>query len=258
MIDNRTLQQWLMGKGFYRDRLDGDWGANSENAGIAAIVGLGVNARKWPPARIKVGVAQAMLRDLGFTPGIVDGFMGPDTQMAIERWQDIDRTFDRPDILVAHQPDLFPREKDCLEFYGDPGTNQVALIVPFPLRLAWNPDQTIKKFQINAKCAQSAGRAYQRILDHYGHERIKELGLDLWGGCYANRVKRGGTTRSMHAYAAAIDTNPEENQLRWGPDRAAMMKPECAAFLDAWEAEGWISLGRERGYDAMHVQAARL
>jgi hypothetical protein len=37
-----------------------------------------------------------------------------------------------------------------------------------------------------------------------------------------------------------------------------MAQPEYAPFLDLWEAEGFVSLGRARNFDWMHVQAARL
>ena len=39
-----------------------------------------------------------------------------------------------------------------------------------------------------------------RVKDIYG--KIKELRLDLWGGCFNNRRMRGGTQLSMHAYAS--------------------------------------------------------
>ncbi|MCA1748660.1 MAG: M15 family metallopeptidase [Sphingomonadales bacterium] len=69
---------------------------------------------------------------------------------------------------------------------------------------------------------------------------------------------RGGSSWSMHSWGIAIDFDPANNQLRWGRDRARMAKPAYAPFLNAWESEGWISLGRERNFDWMHVQAARL
>jgi hypothetical protein len=69
---------------------------------------------------------------------------------------------------------------------------------------------------------------------------------------------RGGSSLSTHAFACALDINPEQNQLRWGSDKAKMAHSDCKAFLDAFETQGWISLGRERNFDWMHIQAARL
>ena len=69
---------------------------------------------------------------------------------------------------------------------------------------------------------------------------------------------RGGTRLSTHAWGIAIDWDPERNQLKWGRDRAAFADAAYEPWWQAWESEGWVSLGRERNFDWMHVQAARL
>ena len=97
-----------------------------------------------------------------------------------------------------------------------------------------------------------------RVLDHYGPERIRELGLDLFGGCLNVRRMRGGSAWSVHAWGAALDFDPERNQLRWGRARARFARPEYEKWWALWEAEGFLSLGRARDFDWMHVQAARL
>lgn len=132
------------------------------------------------------------------------------------------------------------------------------LALPYPMRIAWDKRKTVSRITIHSKCAESAGRALQRTLDHYGMEKIKELGLDLFGGCFNNRPMRGGSQLSMHAFACAIDFDPERNQLKWGRDRARLAKADCAKFWEFWEAEGWVPLGRARNFDWMHVQAARI
>ena len=85
-----------------------------------------------------------------------------------------------------------------------------------------------------------------------------ETELDIYGGCYAPRKKRGGSTWSTHAWAIALDFDPDRNQLNWGRDKASFARPEYDDWWDCWEAEGWVSLGRERNFDWMHVQAAKL
>jgi len=62
----------------------------------------------------------------------------------------------------------------------------------------------------------------------------------------------------MHAWSIAIDFDPARNKLSWNNTRARLAKPDAVKFWELWEAEGWVSLGRARNYDWMHVQAARL
>ena len=50
--------------------------------------------------------------------------------------------------------------------------------------------------------------------------------------------------------------DPENNRLRWRADKAALARPEYDKFWEIVEAEGWTSLGRAKGYDWMHFQAA--
>jgi hypothetical protein len=69
---------------------------------------------------------------------------------------------------------------------------------------------------------------------------------------------RGGSAWSTHAWGIAIDWNPSSNKLKWGREQATLARPEYDAWWDIWEEEGWLSLGRARNYDWMHVQAARL
>jgi hypothetical protein len=96
-----------------------------------------------------------------------------------------------------------------------------------------------------------------RVLSHYGEEKIKALGLDMFGGCLNVRKIRGGNRYSTHSWGISIDYNPAQNKLRWGKDKAQFAKPEYDMWWKCWEDEGWISLGRLKDYDWMHVQAAR-
>ncbi len=89
-------------------------------------------------------------------------------------------------------------------------------------------------------------------------EGVIAWACDQFGGSLNVRRIRGGKSWSMHSWGIAIDFDPANNQLRWGRDRARFAKPEYEAFWAAWEEEGWVSLGRTRNFDWMHVQAARL
>lgn len=158
----------------------------------------------------------------------------------------------------------WPRQStsEMTKFYGRVGTNQVMLILPFSMKLAWKNKagvmQPITKFSINKKCHDSALRALTKISEIYTAAERAQLGINLFGGCLNVRKMRGGNDWSMHAWGTAIDFDPEHNQLKWGKDRAKLAHPDAIPFWKAWEAEGWVSLGRSRNFDWMHVQAARL
>lgn len=258
MLTGRQLQIALKAAGFYQGKIDGDFGPISQAGADKALRSIGVNTNGWLMSRRRIAWEQWAIKHDGIDVGLVDGFIGPATRHAYEQWQDQQRDIDAPIEAVAHIKRVWPRQKDMQAFYGKPGSGHILLDLPYPMRLAWDKKTIISRITIHGKCAASAGTALSKALDYYGHDRIKSLGLDLFGGSYSNRAMRGGKSLSTHAYAAAIDINPEANQLRWGRDRAAMAHRDCAAFLNAFEEEGWISLGRERNFDWMHLQAARL
>lgn len=152
----------------------------------------------------------------------------------------------------------WPTEKDVPKFFGEVGKNQVTIPLPFPMKLAWDLKTQTKRITLHTKVAESATRAFNAILKEYGPDKIDELGLNVLGGSFNVRKMRGGNRWSMHSWGIAIDFDPSNNQLKWGKDKARFARPEYLPFWAIWESEGWVSLGRQRNYDWMHVQAARL
>ena len=154
----------------------------------------------------------------------------------------------------------FPKEtkdqKEIKDYFGEPGENQVRLKLPYTMKLSWAKDKNINSFYCHEKVADSLFRIFKRTLDVYGLEKVKELGLDIWGGCFNVRKKRGGDNFSLHSYGIAVDLDPENNRLRWRSDRACFAKQEYDRFWEIVESEGWVSLGRSKGFDWMHFQAA--
>lgn len=148
-------------------------------------------------------------------------------------------------------------QKELFEFFGEPGENQKRLVLPYEMKCHWNLEAIIKSFPCHEKVHDSLGRIFQRIYEEYGLEEIKRLRLDIWSGCLNVRPKRGGNTYSLHAWGAAIDFDKPNNELRWGSNRAMLARPEYDQFWKAFEDEEWLSLGRLKNYDWMHVQAAR-
>jgi hypothetical protein len=259
MIDDRTIQGFLARAGHYRDIVDGNYGRNSQDAAKVYLLAKGhPEAAAWPAGRCKVAIQQCIMAEGGIEVGTVDGLVGPQFRHAIEEWQNRSRDQEPDDAAVAHQPSIFPRQREVPTYFGESGSGLGLLQLPYPMVLAWDTKQSVNRVTLHTKVHASASRAFKRILDHYGYDQIKALGLDKFGGSYVKRAMRGGTNLSMHSWGIAMDFDPERNQLRWGRDKARMARPEYGAFLDAWQQEGWISLGRERNFDWMHVQAARL
>lgn len=258
MLDNRTIQRALAAHGTYDGAVDGLYGDASRRAVRRMLIACGHRIEPWIDPRCRVAIAQLIMAEEGIQTGPIDGLDGPQTRMALEQWQNNLRDTEPDAQDIAHQPDRYPRQKDVRAFYGTPGTQQVSLELPFQMRLAWDTQTLVRRFSIHEKVHDSAVRAFSRILDHYGEARLRALGLDLFGGCLNVRRMRGGGSLSMHSWGIAIDFDPAHNALRWGRDRARMARPAYAKFLDIWTEEGWVSLGRERNYDWMHIQAARL
>jgi hypothetical protein len=144
-----------------------------------------------------------------------------------------------------------------VNFYGPVGQNQTTLELPYPMKLAWDKNVIVKKITCHQKIAQSLYKILENVQKIYGND-IQKLNLDLFGGCLNVRRMRGGSAWSTHSWGSAIDLDPDNNQLRWGTDRAAFGRPVYKDFLDAFEAEGWVSLLRARNMDGMHFQACLL
>ncbi|MBB4063700.1 peptidoglycan-binding protein [Gellertiella hungarica] len=160
--------------------------------------------------------------------------------------------------LVAAPANGWPRQSDCLSFFGPVGTSQTSIEIPFDMYLAWDKSTRVRKMAVHEKVAKSAEKALQDVAQTYTLVERAKIGIDIFGGSLNVRRMRGGTAYSMHSWGIAIDFDPERNQLKWGRDKARLAQDDAIPFWTIWEAEGWLSLGRSRNFDWMHVQAARL
>lgn len=191
----------------------------------------------------------------------VDGIPGPDTREALFGVVPSPRSDPGVVPLPPTRPyegGQWPLQRDCRDYYGDVGLFQVRLRLPYPMRLAWDKKVAVTSISVHEKVHDSAGRVFARVADAYDEAARKRLGLDLFGGSLNVRRMRGGSSYSMHSWGIAIDFDPERNQLSWGRDKARLAQPDAERFWSLWEEEGWVSLGRARDFDWMHVQAARL
>ncbi|MFV0437900.1 MAG: M15 family peptidase [Desulfopila sp.] len=265
----RLLQNSLIGEGFAPGEVDGKLGSATYAAVTEALLAhrekLPGDWQEWSGARQSIAYIQVLCANRAIETGPIDGYWGPQTDSAYRSlahlirygqlprpWRD----FDQPPV----NPNTWPvqNQQEMHGFYGETGANQVRLMLPYPHRLAWDLRQSVLSFSCHAKVHDSVLRALTRVVDHYGMERIKELRLDRWGGCLSVRKMRGGSRWSMHSWGVALDYDPDRNRLEWGRGRAAFAQPEYEPWWRCWEEEGWVSLGRSRNFDWMHVQAARL
>ncbi len=266
----RIIQRALADMGRYTGEVDGLRGPMTDAAVASALTAraseLPPDWRGWSPRRRAVAFLQLLCRDEGIETGPVDGLWGPQTEFAYDSlvylqehgalpppWRD-----EHP--LEANPHGWPPQTEAALRaFYGPPCEPPLVRVrCPWTLRLAWNRRQTLPEIACHERVAQSLERVLTRVLDHYGADAIRYLGLDLFGGCYNCRRMRGGSRWSTHAWAIALDWDPDRNRYRWGRDRARLARPEYADWWRFWEEEGWVSLGRTRNIDWMHVQAAKL
>jgi len=141
--------------------------------------------------------------------------------------------------------------------YGKPtqqGGYLTTIKLPYPMRLAWDKKTTINKMRCHKLVAEDFIAVFEDILKHYGLEKIKELGIDLFGGCFNFRAMRGGSDYSRHSWGIAIDLDPERNQLKTPYSKSQFAKPEYAKLHEIFEKHGFENLGKVKGYDAMHWQ----
>ena len=133
--------------------------------------------------------------------------------------------------------------------YGTPTESGIPYLttiqLPYQMRLAWDKDTVVTKMRCHNMVAGKFIKVFSQILAHYGIDKIKELGIDLYGGCFNFRKMRGGSDWSRHSWGVAIDLDPERNQLKETSKTARFARPEYKAMIDIFYANGFVSLGVE-------------
>lgn len=261
LLPPRAIQEALSAWGHYKGEIDGILGRQSEAAINKAF------RQRWPIARKLLAVQQKLISELGIEVGAIDGLLGPQTRFAVEAYESLMAVGKLPtwrDPLMEPRPgdrplhNVWPTQSGVQKFFGSVGKNQTMLKLPYSMIIAWDKKKTVKQFSIHEKVHDSALRVFNRVADAYPESKRKALGLNLFGGCLNVRKMRGGSAYSMHSWGIAIDFDPDHNQLKWGRDRSRLARPDADLFWKLWEEEGWLSLGRTRNFDWMHIQAARL
>lgn len=159
--------------------------------------------------------------------------------------------------------------------YGAPGDekNFGTIGIPYPMRLAWDPHIVVKRITCHRGVAERLIKVFDDILSEYGLEKIQELGIDLYGGCFMNRPKRGyeklyaealkdenealaASYLSAHAWAVAIDLDPARNQLHETRRTARFANDEYKEMIAIFYRHKFLSYGREFNYDWMHFETS--
>lgn len=139
--------------------------------------------------------------------------------------------------------------------YGIPnkkGTYLTSITLPYPMVYDGKPVKTMRCHKL---VADKFLAVFNDILAHYGLEKIVELGINKYGGCFNYRLQRGSTTKlSRHSWGVAIDLDPSRNLLKESATTARFARPEYKPMIDIFYKHGFISLGREKNYDWMHFE----
>lgn len=264
----RTLQLKLAAAGFdpgvANGELDAATGARIDDYLAQRSLDTPREWRRWAHERHAVLCLQIFCRDAGLEVGDLDGWWGPQTEFAggqlayLVEYGQLPHPW-RDDQPLAVNPHHWPQEHpaELNACYGLAGANLVTTSLPYALRLSWEPSTVVGKTSCNAKVRDSLLTVLENVLAHYGADGIRELRLDLYGGGFNQRKKRGGSQMSTHAWGIAFDFDPDHNKLEWGREHAAFARAEYDAWWHFWEDEGWAGLGRVKNYDWMHVQAAK-
>lgn len=178
-----------------------------------------------------------------------DGIVGPKTVAAIMAALGI----------KEEKPMVWPTQKEVRSgksVFGAPGSGALVRIVP-PYTLYYDGAK-VSSIAVHKAVAEHVVAALREVLDYYGPTRIKELGLDQYGGCYNYRKATGGGGLSMHAWGIALDFAPDQNAYTMRAPEASLSAADCVPWWEIWERHGAVSLGRAVNKDWMHVQFAKL
>lgn len=150
-------------------------------------------------------------------------------------------------------------DDQILRRFGNPGENFSTIELPYPMRIAWDLSHSVTKMQCHKFAIGSFLSVFSDLKAHYGYDKLKELEIDIFGGCVNLRPMRGSKTKwSRHSWGIAIDLNPNKNGLKTAWANAQFSKPEYKPMVDIFYKNGFMSYGLERNYDSMHFEICKI
>lgn len=219
------------------------------------------------------GLEQRRLKDKGLYLGTIDEWFGPSS---IDAWrQDHGLAPVIPAVTLPDPPVLgdlpqpaasytLPRETTAAmtAFYGSPSSSPDYLVwfsFPMETRL-YDRGGGFLGDKVGADGLPDhrthrllAGRLQAALAEIYatlGRDEYIRQGWHVYGGSHNYRKKVGGSSLSTHAWALAVDMNPDENPYA---RTASTFSPASIDIMEKW---GFLSGFRAWGKDAMHFQAA--
>lgn len=142
-------------------------------------------------------------------------------------------------------PSKWPTLRDAPRFFGkiDLGEDGLPterwrrqaltfIRVPYPMRMALRPEESIRRIVCHRQVAPSLGNCLRDLLAEYGAEGLKEEGLDLFGGAFAFP---GGAMLTAASYGAAFSLDPGGNPKGKKWEDGMMPKKVIEIFTQA----GW-------------------
>ncbi len=148
-------------------------------------------------------------------------------------------------ITLEHIPDGI---EEIIDYYGDPkdkgwfDKNMAVCRLPFSLRQSWNGVR-IDRFHVHKLVMNAMLDALLEIEAYGGMVFLRQHDLDMYGGVYNDRNKRGSNVPSIHSFGAAIDYCP-----KLGPFREPGRMPYF--IVKAFIKRGFVNLR----FDQMHQQ----
>lgn len=259
----QKLAQWTLNQWGASPKLkeDGVFGAKSKKA-AAKLLGISFDST-W---RYVALILQKLCNKHEDIPELKeDAWWGPNTEDAARQmlvkmgWEEDE--FSRSDAGESRGSAggstircWNPTTSQLKAAYGAVGKNQGMVQCPYVMRLDWDLDTVVTRFSAHTRAVRPFEAALDGVLKHYGIDKIRELGLDRFGGCLNVRKKRGGSTWSTHAWGIAIDLYPSRNKLKWDHNKALFARKDYRKFFEIFEDQGFVSLGRCYDFDWMHLQ----